>query len=298
MYRIYYCVASCNCCQQLSNRPKKKLRWIPSIQPLFWSFGIYHFLIHFIFFSQGSIKLHSQAWAALSTGALASSTSTTTWARRTPPSCLGETFAMEPGTHLENMAMGLQIFILQFDLHCPVGWANPWLFTWQRLPRHLRLPWHGGRSPAKMIFFLCPGGFQREGPSLGGSLVDWISGHCGAPSSLLLPAHLLSGGFLKILSNFLDHVFISAVAQDRLRCQQRKQRNRGGKQLPQNRFSQNAFSKELKGESSENKRDAFFPALKRLLSNKLFMANFGSTIFFVFAFMGFGTFMPKYILTF
>ena len=59
-----------------------------------------------------------------------------------------------------------------------------------------------------------------------------------------------------------------------------------------------AFSKELKGESSEKTRDAFFPALKRLLSNKLFMANFGSTIFFVFAFMGFGTFMPKYISTF
>ena len=98
--------------------------------------------------------------------------------------------------------MGLQIFILQFDLHCPVGWANPWLFTWQRLPRHLRLPWHGGRLPAKMIFFLCPGGFQREGPSLGGSLVDRVSGHCGAPSSLLLPAHLLSGGFLKILFSF------------------------------------------------------------------------------------------------
>ena len=50
----------------------------------------------------------------------------------------------------------------------------------------------------------------------------------------------------------------------------------------------------MKGDKGKTK-DAFFPALKRLLGNKLFMANFGSTIFFVFAFMGFGTFMPKYI---
>ena len=105
---------------------KKKLRWIPSIQPLFWSFGIYHFLIHFIFFSQGSIKLHSQAWAALSTGALASSTSTTTWARRTPPSCLGETFAMEPGTHLENMAIWVCKF-LSFSLTFTARLVGPTL---------------------------------------------------------------------------------------------------------------------------------------------------------------------------
>jgi len=58
---------------------------------------------------------------------------------------------------------------------------------------------------------------------------------------------------------------------------------------------ENKETEELKGASSSKTRDAFFPALKRLLSNKLFMANFGSTIFFVFAFMGFGTFMPKYI---
>ena len=125
----------------------------------FWDLSLYD-----SFFFQASIKLHSQAWAALSTGALASSTSTTTWARRTPPSCLGETFAIEPGTHLENMAMGLQIFILQFDLHCPVGWANPWLFTWQRLPRHLRLPWHGGRLPAKMIFSSVQVDFNEKDP--------------------------------------------------------------------------------------------------------------------------------------
>ena len=33
----------------------------------------------------------------------------------------------------------------------------------------------------------------------------------------------------------------------------------------------------------------------RLLRNKLFMCNFFSSIFMVFAFMGFGTFMPKYM---
>jgi len=43
------------------------------------------------------------------------------------------------------------------------------------------------------------------------------------------------------------------------------------------------------------KRVNFKDALKRLLSNKLYMWNFGSSIFFVFAFMGFGTFMPKYM---
>ena len=33
----------------------------------------------------------------------------------------------------------------------------------------------------------------------------------------------------------------------------------------------------------------------RLVRNKLFMCNFFSNLFFVFAFMGFGTFMPKYM---
>ena len=41
--------------------------------------------------------------------------------------------------------------------------------------------------------------------------------------------------------------------------------------------------------------EAFVPAMKRLLSNKLFMYNLGSSVFYVFAFMGFGTFMPKYM---
>ena len=40
---------------------------------------------------------------------------------------------------------------------------------------------------------------------------------------------------------------------------------------------------------------SFMKAFKRLLRNKLFMYNFFSSIFYVFAFMGFGTFMPKYI---
>ena len=39
---------------------------------------------------------------------------------------------------------------------------------------------------------------------------------------------------------------------------------------------------------------SFRDAIKRLLTNKLFMYNFGSSLFFVLAFMGFGTFMPKY----
>ena len=45
----------------------------------------------------------------------------------------------------------------------------------------------------------------------------------------------------------------------------------------------------------EFNRDSLLPALKRLLTNKLYVTNFFSTIFYVFAFMGFGTFMPKYI---
>ena len=45
----------------------------------------------------------------------------------------------------------------------------------------------------------------------------------------------------------------------------------------------------------ELERDSLIPALKRLLTNKLYVTNFFSTIFYVFAFMGFGTFIPKYI---
>ena len=39
----------------------------------------------------------------------------------------------------------------------------------------------------------------------------------------------------------------------------------------------------------------FKAAMMRLMRNKLFMCNFFSNLFFVFAFMGFGTFMPKYM---
>ncbi len=42
-------------------------------------------------------------------------------------------------------------------------------------------------------------------------------------------------------------------------------------------------------------RTNFRAALMRLLTNKLYMWNFFSSIFIVFAFMGFGTFMPKYV---
>ena len=47
--------------------------------------------------------------------------------------------------------------------------------------------------------------------------------------------------------------------------------------------------------AEKKERDAFLPALKRLLSNKLYVTNFFSSIFYVFAFMGFGTFIAKYI---
>ena len=39
----------------------------------------------------------------------------------------------------------------------------------------------------------------------------------------------------------------------------------------------------------------FLPALKRLLTNKLYVTNFFSTIFYMFALMGLFTFIPKYI---
>ena len=42
-------------------------------------------------------------------------------------------------------------------------------------------------------------------------------------------------------------------------------------------------------------RTSFVSALKRLAANKLYVCNFFSNVFYVFAFMGFGTFMPKYI---
>jgi len=43
------------------------------------------------------------------------------------------------------------------------------------------------------------------------------------------------------------------------------------------------------------KRNNFKDSFMRLLTNKLYIWNFFSSIFVVFAFMGFGTFMPKYI---
>ena len=47
-------------------------------------------------------------------------------------------------------------------------------------------------------------------------------------------------------------------------------------------------------DSKPIKPPSFRKAMKRLLTNKVFMYNFGSTIFYAFAFMGFGTFMPKF----
>ena len=51
----------------------------------------------------------------------------------------------------------------------------------------------------------------------------------------------------------------------------------------------------LPGMKNMKDKATFMAAFKRLLRNKLFMYNFFSSIFYVFAFMGFGTFMPKYI---
>jgi len=67
--------------------------------------------------------------------------------------------------------------------------------------------------------------------------------------------------------------------------------------LPKTNTDANKENEEVEGLKGNKKmdRDAFLPALKRLLTNKLYICNFFSTIFFVFAFMGFGTFMPKYI---
>ncbi len=49
------------------------------------------------------------------------------------------------------------------------------------------------------------------------------------------------------------------------------------------------------GDRQKFDKNTFLAALKRLLTNKLFVCNFLSAIFYVFGFMGFGTFMPKYI---
>ena len=57
-------------------------------------------------------------------------------------------------------------------------------------------------------------------------------------------------------------------------------------------------SKEAKENLLSEKKDArndFLPALKRLMTNKLFVTNYFSSVFYVFAFAGFGTFMAKYM---
>lgn len=50
----------------------------------------------------------------------------------------------------------------------------------------------------------------------------------------------------------------------------------------------------LLSEKKEGRND-FLPAIKRLLTNKLFVTNYFSSVFYVFAFAGFGTFMAKYM---
>lgn len=53
--------------------------------------------------------------------------------------------------------------------------------------------------------------------------------------------------------------------------------------------------KNLLAENKSEQRNDFVPAMKRLLKNKLYVTNYFSTVFYMFAFMGFGTFIPKYI---
>lgn len=50
-----------------------------------------------------------------------------------------------------------------------------------------------------------------------------------------------------------------------------------------------------KKKKNKNDGNNFKDAFLRLLKNKLFMYNFFSAIFYVFAFVGFGTFMPKFV---
>jgi hypothetical protein len=59
--------------------------------------------------------------------------------------------------------------------------------------------------------------------------------------------------------------------------------------------AQEAAEMENLTEKDSAERTNFKAALMRLLTNKLYMWNFFSSIFIVFAFMGFGTFMPKYV---
>jgi hypothetical protein len=59
--------------------------------------------------------------------------------------------------------------------------------------------------------------------------------------------------------------------------------------------NQEAAEMENLTEQDSALRTNFRAALMRLLTNKLYMWNFFSSIFIVFAFMGFGTFMPKYV---
>jgi len=67
--------------------------------------------------------------------------------------------------------------------------------------------------------------------------------------------------------------------------------------LPKEGSDAHKESEELRNLTKQEsvKRANFKDAIMRLITNKLYMWNFGSSVFFVFAFMGFGTFMPKYM---
>ena len=65
--------------------------------------------------------------------------------------------------------------------------------------------------------------------------------------------------------------------------------------LPKTDTDANKEAKENLLEGKTPLKDDFKSALMRLLTNKLYVTNYFSTVFYVFAFMGFGTFMSKYM---
>lgn len=61
------------------------------------------------------------------------------------------------------------------------------------------------------------------------------------------------------------------------------------------RHEKQSLNPDSSGDDFQKVIKGFSAAIMRLVRNKLFMCNFFSNLFFVFAFMGFGTFMPKYM---
>ena len=161
------------------------------------------------------------------------------------------------------------------------------IFTWRR--KCIVKFWFKIKYSEINFKWACSGWLWREGPPVGGRLVDWLPHHRDPPPPLLISTHIFSWGELSLLLLLSTHY---------------------NQRLPKTNTDANKENEEvevsfkdtwqqykdlfqgLKGNKKMD-RDAFLPALKRLLTNKLYICNFFSTIFFVFAFMGFGTFMPK-----